>query len=159
MWCSTVVLKKNIITCFANTVSSREDIRKSSSMTRYVRFEVVMAVKMLFLFFWVVTSCGLIGRYQHFRETYCLHRQGWPAIYRVLMVCVITMQFLHKLDFIWVEFVIFDNTVSAMWLLTAVAASLYASLKVNSTQLLQLLDHFHSIRTVLDTSVSFLSDG
>jgi hypothetical protein len=28
------------------------------------------------MFFWVVTSCGLIGRYQNFKETYCLHLQG-----------------------------------------------------------------------------------
>jgi hypothetical protein len=36
----------------------------------YVRFEVLTAVKMSVLFLWVVTPCGLIGRYQHFGETY-----------------------------------------------------------------------------------------
>jgi hypothetical protein len=29
------------------------------------------------LFFWVVTTCGLVGRYQRFGETYCLHLQLW----------------------------------------------------------------------------------
>jgi hypothetical protein len=28
-------------------------------------------------FFWVVTQCGLIDRYQRFGETYGLHLQGW----------------------------------------------------------------------------------
>jgi hypothetical protein len=27
--------------------------------------------------FWVVTPCGLMGRYQHFGEAYCLQFQGW----------------------------------------------------------------------------------
>jgi hypothetical protein len=34
--------------------------------------EVLMAVKMLILVIWVVTPCRLVGRYQHFRGTYCL---------------------------------------------------------------------------------------
>jgi hypothetical protein len=38
-----------------------------------VRFEVLTAVKMLMLFFWVVTPCGLVGRYQLFEEICCLH--------------------------------------------------------------------------------------
>jgi hypothetical protein len=29
-----------------------------------VRFEVLTAVKMSMLVFWVVTSCGLVGRYR-----------------------------------------------------------------------------------------------
>jgi hypothetical protein len=33
-----------------------------------VRFEVPTAAKMSVLFFWVVTPCGLVGRYQCFRE-------------------------------------------------------------------------------------------
>jgi hypothetical protein len=32
-----------------------------------MRFEVLIAVKMLMLAFWVVTPCGLVGRYQCFR--------------------------------------------------------------------------------------------
>jgi hypothetical protein len=34
--------------------------------------EVLMAVKMSVLFFWVVTPCGLVGRYQCYGEIYCL---------------------------------------------------------------------------------------
>jgi hypothetical protein len=29
------------------------------------------------LVFWVVTPCGLVGRYLHFRRTNCLHLQPW----------------------------------------------------------------------------------
>jgi hypothetical protein len=35
-----------------------------------------MAEKISILFFWVVTPCAPVGRYQRFRETYCLHPQG-----------------------------------------------------------------------------------
>jgi hypothetical protein len=34
------------------------------------RFEVTTAVKMSMLIFWVVTPCGLVGRYQSFGGTY-----------------------------------------------------------------------------------------
>jgi hypothetical protein len=39
-----------------------------------MRFEVL---KMLMLVLWVLTPCGFVGRYLHFRGTYCLHLQGW----------------------------------------------------------------------------------
>jgi hypothetical protein len=45
-----------------------------------MRFEVLTAVKMLILVFWVVTSYGHVGRYQHFRGTYCLHLQPLDPI-------------------------------------------------------------------------------
>jgi hypothetical protein len=32
------------------------------------------------MFFWVVMLCGLIHRYQCFRETYCLHLQAWRTL-------------------------------------------------------------------------------
>jgi hypothetical protein len=41
-----------------------------------MRFEVLMAVKMSILVFWVVMPCGLVGRYQHSGGTYCLCLQG-----------------------------------------------------------------------------------
>jgi hypothetical protein len=41
-----------------------------------VRFEFIMAVKMTVFLFWVVTLCGLTGRYQSFGETYFLYLQG-----------------------------------------------------------------------------------
>jgi hypothetical protein len=40
-----------------------------------MKFEVLTAVKMSMLFFWIVTSCGLAGRYQRFGGTYFLHLQ------------------------------------------------------------------------------------
>jgi hypothetical protein len=33
-------------------------------------FEVPTAVKISIVVFWVVTLCGFVGTYQHFRETY-----------------------------------------------------------------------------------------
>jgi hypothetical protein len=41
------------------------------------RFEVLTAMKKSMLFFWVVTPCGLAGRYQRFGQTYYLHLRGW----------------------------------------------------------------------------------
>jgi hypothetical protein len=40
-----------------------------------LRFEVLKAVKMSMLVFWVATPCGLVGRYQRFGEIY-LHFKG-----------------------------------------------------------------------------------
>jgi hypothetical protein len=34
-------------------------------------FGVLIAVKVLMLVFWVITPCGLVGRYHHFAGTYC----------------------------------------------------------------------------------------
>jgi hypothetical protein len=42
------------------------------------KFEVLTAV-MTTLFFWVVTPCSLVGRYQRFGEIYSLHLQGWSG--------------------------------------------------------------------------------
>jgi hypothetical protein len=38
--------------------------------TQVARFEVLTAVKTPMLFFWIVTPCGLLGRYQRFEGTY-----------------------------------------------------------------------------------------
>jgi hypothetical protein len=38
-----------------------------------VRFEILAAVKISIVVFWVVTPCGLIGGYQHFGGMYRLH--------------------------------------------------------------------------------------
>jgi hypothetical protein len=40
-----------------------------------MRFEVLTEVKLSMLVFWVVTPCGLVGRYQRFGRTYCLNLQ------------------------------------------------------------------------------------
>jgi hypothetical protein len=29
--------------------------------------------RLMMFFYWVLTSCKLVSRFQHFRETYCLH--------------------------------------------------------------------------------------
>jgi hypothetical protein len=49
----------------------------------YMRFDVLTAVRMSMLLLWVVTPCELVGRYQRFGETYCLHLQGrkWKQYY------------------------------------------------------------------------------
>jgi hypothetical protein len=40
------------------------------SLKDKMRFEVLMAVKMLMLAFWVIMLCGLVGRHQRFGGTY-----------------------------------------------------------------------------------------
>jgi hypothetical protein len=37
------------------------------------RFKVFMAVTILIMFFWVKSTCGLVGRSQRFEDTFCLH--------------------------------------------------------------------------------------
>jgi hypothetical protein len=48
----------------------------SNNFNKDMRSEVLTAVKMPMLVFWVVTSCLLVGT-QRFGGTYCLHFQGW----------------------------------------------------------------------------------
>jgi hypothetical protein len=43
-------------------------IKEKKRIVFYVKCEVLMAVKMSMLVFWVVTPCELAGRYQHFRK-------------------------------------------------------------------------------------------
>jgi hypothetical protein len=42
----------------------------------YVRYEVFIAVKIEFIFFWVVAPCSVVVGYQHFRGLSFLHLQG-----------------------------------------------------------------------------------
>jgi len=41
-----------------------------------MKFEFYMAVKISSMIFRAVTRCSLVGRYQYFRETRCLHQRG-----------------------------------------------------------------------------------
>jgi hypothetical protein len=45
-----------------------------------MRFEVVTAVKMLMLVFWVVTPYGLVDKYQCFGGTYVFLLQGLNTV-------------------------------------------------------------------------------
>jgi hypothetical protein len=45
-----------------------------------MRFEVLTAVRMATLFFWTVTPCRLVGRYQRFGEIHRLHLQWVPKM-------------------------------------------------------------------------------
>jgi hypothetical protein len=45
-----------------------------------MRFEVLRAVKISMLVFWVVMPCGLVGRYQRFGGKYCFILQVTPAM-------------------------------------------------------------------------------
>jgi hypothetical protein len=50
---------------------------RSTLQPRYcMRTEVLTAVKLSVLVVWVVTPCGLVGRYQCFGGTYCFRLQG-----------------------------------------------------------------------------------
>jgi hypothetical protein len=52
-----------------------KEIRRSAtdSSINNLRFEVLTAVKMQMLVLWVVTPCGLVGKYQGFGAIYCVH--------------------------------------------------------------------------------------
>jgi hypothetical protein len=50
-------------------------MKPESSLT-YLRFEVLTAVKITMLVFCDATPCGLVGGYQGFGGTYCLHLQS-----------------------------------------------------------------------------------
>lgn len=41
----------------------------------HVRIEVLTVVKMLVMFFWIQSPCGLVLRYKRFGATYCLRHQ------------------------------------------------------------------------------------
>jgi hypothetical protein len=43
-------------------------------------FEVVTVLEMSMFFFWAVTLCGLLGRYQRFGGAHCLHLQETSAL-------------------------------------------------------------------------------
>jgi hypothetical protein len=47
------------------------------------------------LFFWIVTPCGLVDRYQRFGETYCLHIWGWRRWQYVYPKCWYVPTSLH----------------------------------------------------------------
>jgi hypothetical protein len=49
---------------------------KVNVTSHHVRFEVLTAVMMTKLFFWVVLPRRLVGTYRRFGETYCFHLQG-----------------------------------------------------------------------------------
>jgi hypothetical protein len=48
------------------------------SITR-MRSEVLKAVKLSSLVFWIMIPCGLVGGYHRFRGTYCLHLRNWGS--------------------------------------------------------------------------------
>jgi hypothetical protein len=54
------------------TLSLIEQTRKDNK-----RYQIYTAVGMMtmMMFFWVLEPCRLVGRCQHFGETYCLHLQ------------------------------------------------------------------------------------
>jgi hypothetical protein len=58
------------------------DPSRSMKQVLFARVEVLMAVKMSMLLFWVVTPCGIVGRYQRFGWTCCLHLQPSSVIFR-----------------------------------------------------------------------------
>jgi hypothetical protein len=53
-----------------------------------VRFDVLTAVRMTMSFSWVLTPCRLVGRYQRFGETYCLHIKAEVAMLENGGICI-----------------------------------------------------------------------
>jgi hypothetical protein len=58
--------------------SSHIDARRKKP-TQSVRFDVLAAIKVSMLAFWLVAKCEFLGRYQHFGRTCCLHFQSWST--------------------------------------------------------------------------------
>jgi hypothetical protein len=57
--------------CFGGTLPKSSTLKLSN-----MRFGVLAALKKSLLVFSGVTLCGLVGRYQRFRETYCIYCEG-----------------------------------------------------------------------------------
>jgi hypothetical protein len=56
--------------------------------SQYRRFQVLTAVKMPMLIFWVVTLCGFAGRYHRFGGTYCSEDGGNMFFRNVGGICL-----------------------------------------------------------------------
>jgi hypothetical protein len=64
---------QQLLTQFSHSVMNGPTI----ALLQLVRFEVFTAVRiMMMMIFWVLAPCRLVGRYQRFGDTYCLHLQG-----------------------------------------------------------------------------------
>jgi hypothetical protein len=85
--CSTHWVHEKLVHSFGRKTRKRllmiqkrrcEDIIKVNPKERgcRLRLDVIMAMKMTLLSFWVMMPCRLVGKYQCFGETYCLHLQG-----------------------------------------------------------------------------------
>jgi hypothetical protein len=57
----------------ANTASLKPHKAVDAGLHIYVRFVILVVLKTTMLFFWVVTPCGLLGRYKRLGRAYCLH--------------------------------------------------------------------------------------
>jgi hypothetical protein len=64
-------------------------IRNRYKTEQWLRFEVLTAVNMSMLVFWVVTPRGLIFRYQRFGETCCVHLQTHATDTRNIVLSVL----------------------------------------------------------------------
>jgi hypothetical protein len=45
-----------------------------------VRYEILTALKISMMLFWVVTPCGIVSRSQNFGGTYCLHLGSYEGL-------------------------------------------------------------------------------
>jgi hypothetical protein len=67
---------EHLVRTFVPRSIYEEHIRKmNNKYTIVMRFDVFTAERIILLF-WVLAPCRLVGRYQRFGETYCLHLQG-----------------------------------------------------------------------------------
>lgn len=60
--------------------ASCESFSEVKILTRFEDFTVIFWLSML-LFFWVLMTCRLVGRYYCFEKIYCLHVQGWSSLW------------------------------------------------------------------------------
>jgi hypothetical protein len=91
-----------LIQCNLGTlIKSRKDkyldrMCRLCKLIRYNKCEILTAVKMSMLAFWVATSRVLEGRYQSFEETYCFHLQGGIK----LLMCS-QLQLIRNWNILW----------------------------------------------------------
>jgi hypothetical protein len=111
-----------------------------------MRFQVVTAVKMSISVFWIVTPGGLVGKYQLFGGTYCLHLQALCFSEILVSTCESTQCYKQKTNI----------TVHCCESVTLLALVLKCA--VRSTLLLKSsIDSFHhTVCSVLIASICFL---
>jgi hypothetical protein len=74
--CYQQVLRKTMNLSQKIRSPDRNQLYLGAELVRYMRFDVFTAVRIIMLFFWVLSPCRPVGSFQSLGEIYCLHLQG-----------------------------------------------------------------------------------